>query len=427
MCRLEPTQPDSSGTRVAVTFRGTPPTVSVCDQNDPQKCTDKIKFRKYNTGTYCRNFGTGGAIMCRLDNVFLENLTKSSGTSTKIEFATQSGKIFKALGGIMLWSFQNPADTYSLILNPGVDTSLSDIEAMISEDPTEEWTIGLENASQAGGDVTAKNGVVNWVMHIQETGAYWLFFNADEVPGEPDIGSYVARKFPPGSTLEVLYDTGKPEEDNLALAHVYGKDFPDTQGLADGWPLLLVGNANEGFKPRDANVYNIVTTAAKNYQGGSHYYRQYFVMDRFSDISETAAGLVSEVIQQNYNVNDANDETPVGRTVKLYKKENKVGATIGDDTCGGNIVEPQTPSLLPYPLPTDRRGNTLILQSRANVRVSGISKRKKRCILNIRVRRGLSGRIHGGPSDEKLVFDFYTQDGVSTGEKLYVDGIRHWY
>ena len=44
MCRLEPTQPDSSGTRVAVTFRGTPPTVSVCDQNDRKSAQTKSSF-----------------------------------------------------------------------------------------------------------------------------------------------------------------------------------------------------------------------------------------------------------------------------------------------------------------------------------------------------------------------------------------------
>lgn len=297
------------------------------------------------------------------------------------------------------------SDNYLLIFNAGADTSVSSVEAMINGDPKEEWTIGFENASNVGGDVTAKNGVVNWVKYLQETGAYWLFFNADEIPGVPDIGSYVASKFPPGSTLEVLYDTGKPEEDNLALAHVYGNDFPDTQGLVDGWPKLIVGNANEGSKPRDANVYNIVTTGTKNYEGGSHYYRQYFIMDRYSDISATAADFVAEVKQQNYNVNDNNDETPIGRTVSLYKKGNKVGAAVGDGACNGN-EEPPTPVLKPYPLPTDIDGKSLVLRSRGRVRIPGFADRLNRCTLNIAVVKDLTQQIHKGPKDTKLVFDF---------------------
>lgn len=41
------------------------------------------------------------------------------------------------------------------------------------------------------------------------------------------------RKFTPGSTIEVMYDAGMSEEDNMSLAHVYGNDFPDTNDLSD--------------------------------------------------------------------------------------------------------------------------------------------------------------------------------------------------
>jgi len=434
MCRLEPTEPDPSSTRVAVTFRGTPaPFSPLCDERNPEKCIDSIKFKKYNTGNFCRPFGNAGAVMCRLDNEFLDNFLKQSGTSSKIKFETESGKVFTASSGIMYWSFGSNS-VYSMIFTPksGVDTALNDIESMISDDPNEEWAVAFVNPPEAGGDITAKNGVINWVQYFEQTGAYWLFFNADEVPGVSDIGSHVAKVFPPGSTLEVFYNTGKAEEDNLALAHVYGNSYTDTRGqptkgLVDGYPLLQVGNANEGKKPRDANVYNIVTTATKNTQGGSHYFRQYFIMDRYSDISARAASLVSEVKQQNYNVNDAGDETPIGRTVNLYKKGNIVGAAIGDEFCYGVENPIENPVENPFVYPTDNNGERIILQSGGRVGRAGHTDRLEKCVLNIALQKGLTNKIKGGPKDKKLVLKFYTEDGISTGEDFLVDGIRHWY
>ena len=140
------------------------------------------------------------------------------GTSFKIEFKTNSGKLFSASKHIMFWTFLSSGSVYSLILQPDIDTALNDIESMISEDPNDEWEIAMESSAEAGGDITAKNGVINWVNYFEQTGAYWLFFNPDEVPSVSDIGSYVTQKFPPGSTLEVLYHNRKAEEENLALA-----------------------------------------------------------------------------------------------------------------------------------------------------------------------------------------------------------------
>mmetsp|Transcript_43361 Transcript_43361/g.49991 ORF Transcript_43361/g.49991 Transcript_43361/m.49991 type:complete len:191 (-) Transcript_43361:41-613(-) len=43
------------------------------------------------------------------------------------------------------------------------------------------------------------------------------------------------------------------------------------------------------------------------------------------------------------------------------------------------------------------------------------------------MKKGLTGKIKGGPNPKKLVLNFYTKDGIPTGEKFLVDGIRHWY
>jgi len=421
MCRLEPTEPDSEGTRVAVTFRGTPPTFSApCSDNDATNCIDAVKFMKYGSNNYCRAFGSGGDVMCRLNHVFLNNFRKHSGTGQGIKFETASGLSFSASNGITYWSFESNG-VYSMIFTPrsGVDPTLTEIDLMITDNPNEEWNISLLSSPDVGGDVAARNGVINWVLHIQETGAQWIIFNPDEVEGESDLGRYVARKYPPGTSLEVLYHEGKPEEENLALAHVYGNSFPDTDGLTPGFPLLQVGNANEGFMPRDANIYNIVTTASKNSGGGSHVYRQYFVMDRFTNISEKAANLVSQVYQQNYNVNNDADATPTGRLVHLYKQGNNIGATIGDTPCYGAEI--------PFPYPTDDAGNTIILQSRGGAGVHSVTDRLGKCVLTVAMQQGLTGAIRGGPTGKQLVLNFYTSDGHPTGENYLVDGIRHWY
>ena len=103
-------------------------------------------------------------------------------------------------------------------------------------------------------------------------------------------------------------------------------------------------------QPRDANVNNIVTTGMKNYDGGLHVYQQYWVMDCYSDILEMAKQLVDEVYQQNYNVNDQQDQTPIGRTETLYKNGNKVGATVGNAICS-RYKEPED---APTDKPTDK-------------------------------------------------------------------------
>ena len=148
-------------------------------------------------------------------------------------------------------------------------------------------------------------------------------------------------------------------------------------------------------------------------------------MNRYSNISARAATLVSEVKQQNYNINDAKDETPIVRPVRLYKNDNIIGVTIGNEPCYG--VEKPPPSPPPFYYPTDKDDETIVLQSRGRVGRAGHTDRLNKCLLNIALKKGLIGEIRGNPKDKKLVFNIYTKDGVSTGDKFFVDVIRHWY
>ncbi len=323
-----------SGTRTPITLRGTPPTLEPpCSTTNASNCITAFKFIKYGSNNYCRAFGAG--VSCRLDNNFLNNFQNSGGNGASIKFQTDTGRSFTASNGVTYWAFQFNG-IYSLIFTPvaGVDPTLAEIEAMVSANAdagNAQWNISLNLSNDVGGDIHARNGVYNWVNHIEQTGAYWTYFYADEVDGESDLAAYFNRKFPAGTTIEILYHEGKPEEENLSMAHVYGNSFGAQ--WQSKWPLLWVGNANEGSRPRDLNVYNIVTTSSRMTGGGSHVYRQYFVMDRFNNISTTAASFVSEAMQKEYNVNNDGDSNPVGRSVHLYhRKGNNIGAVVGEFT-----------------------------------------------------------------------------------------------
>lgn len=338
MCRLEETIADMSSTRVALTFRGTPKEIALpCSTKKPSYCITRLKFIKYNDGKYCSPFGTGTGVKCRLDSSFLDDFVNAGGDANIIHFRTDSGKIFTASNGVSSWAYESNGVYSLLYTRSDSDTSLDDINTMIGSDDLAAWNIEIVPPPEAGGDIHAKNGVAIWVQQIESTNAFWTYFFADEVPGVSNLGAYVAKKFPPGSTLEVLYHTGRAVEDNTALAHVYGNNFDGVRGLTPGWPIVIIGNANEGKKPRDLNVYNVVTTANKNTAGGIHFYRQYFVIDRFSDISSTAAFWANEVITDNYNIN--NESAPLSRTVDILTEIDgtSIRAVVGKSGTTGSV------------------------------------------------------------------------------------------
>ena len=146
---------------------------------------------------------------------------------------------FTSSAGIVYWSFPAGA-VFQLIFNTiaGVDKSLSEINALIESNPDAFWEFDYFNPPGAGGLITAKNGVIHWSIKISNN-SYWIYFYPDAVDGESDIGNYVRNKFPPGTSLEIVYDYGRPESDNLAMAHVYGNDFSSSRGThKDGSPCI---------------------------------------------------------------------------------------------------------------------------------------------------------------------------------------------
>ncbi len=112
--------------------------------------------------------------------------------------------------------------------------------------------------------------------------------------------------------------TGGREEDNLALGHVHG-DFngPGT------YPRVRYGAAG-----RDYNVYTIndIPTIPA---GSTYYYRQFFMMDAYTEMKGKGMLFSPEAIKATKGVG-----TIAGRTVKLYDSgANTFGFTVGDDTC----------------------------------------------------------------------------------------------
>eukprot|EP00587_Corethron_hystrix_P003389 CAMPEP_0113328226 /NCGR_PEP_ID=MMETSP0010_2-20120614/19873_1 /TAXON_ID=216773 ORGANISM="Corethron hystrix, Strain 308" /NCGR_SAMPLE_ID=MMETSP0010_2 /ASSEMBLY_ACC=CAM_ASM_000155 /LENGTH=852 /DNA_ID=CAMNT_0000189473 /DNA_START=133 /DNA_END=2692 /DNA_ORIENTATION=+ /assembly_acc=CAM_ASM_000155 len=318
MCRIEPTVEDNTSTRAALTFRGTPKPVSLPNV--------VFKFKTYGSGAYCRPFGSD--VMCRLDESSMNNYKNGEGNANIIKFTSVYGATFTLTNGVKNWAIEFNG-IYSLIYKPGPDSSASTVNSVITGDPLA-YTLSAERPPGAGGDVHAKNGTPQLILHIKDTGAWWMYFKPDPIPGVSDLGAYMNNKFIPGSTIEVLWNTGMPTDHNTALTHVYGNEFSRVRGLTEGWPLVWVGNANEGTKPRDLNVYSLVTTANDNYEGGSHYYRQYIIIDNFVGMSEKAQSWVDEVITDNYTVKKDWHSTPVGQTIDLIVSNGKtIVAKIG--------------------------------------------------------------------------------------------------
>ena len=180
------------------------------------------------TNNYCRAFGT--SIACRLDSGYLDNFANSSGDRSFVKFSAPGVGEFTSSAGILGWAF--PGASYQLIFNVinGVDKSLSEINSLMENNPHAVWEFDYFNPPGAGGLVTAKNGVIHWSLKLSSN-SYWLYFYPDSVEGESDLVNYIRNKFPPGTSLKIVYDYGKPEKDNLAMAHVYGSDFSSSRGM----------------------------------------------------------------------------------------------------------------------------------------------------------------------------------------------------
>ena len=123
------------------------------------------------------------------------------------------------------------------------------------------------------------------------------------------------------NTIEVqIYvpSRGFPEEDNLALAHVHG--------IHNGQRIRY------GTSARDYNVYTVNALSPSISSGDSLYYKQYFVMDRYTEMAnrlpQWAAETETGVVAQG---------TVTGRTINLYSDGSSTfGHTFEDRECGEN-------------------------------------------------------------------------------------------
>lgn len=130
-----------------------------------------------------------------------------------------------------------------------------------------------------------------------------------------------------GTKVDVFYylppESGKPEEDNLALAHVHGNSWNGN------YPRIRYGAAG-----RDYNVYT-VNDIPRISEGSTYYYRQYFMMDAYTEMKTKGPQWGPEAMKATKTVGSIE-----GRTVQLYKSAattaaaaTTFGHTIHGDTC----------------------------------------------------------------------------------------------
>jgi hypothetical protein len=126
----------------------------------------------------------------------------------------------------------------------------------------------------------------------------------------------------PGTKVDVFhyypFDLGKPEEDNLAMAHVHGG--PSGPG---GYPRVRYGAAG-----RDFNVYTI-NDVPQILPGSTYYYRQYFMMDAYTEMRSKGAHWAPEATKATKSIGQI-----AGRTVVLYKSAGSSSTTFGHAVAG---------------------------------------------------------------------------------------------
>ena len=125
-----------------------------------------------------------------------------------------------------------------------------------------------------------------------------------------------------GTKINVFHyypsDEGKPEEDNLALAHVHGG-----QDGAGSYPRVRYGMAG-----RDYNVYTI-NDLPRIKPGSTYYYRQYFMMDRYTEMKAKGMDWATETTKATKGQGAID-----GRSVTLYSSStNAFGFAVSGDAC----------------------------------------------------------------------------------------------
>ena len=113
---------------------------------------------------------------------------------------------------------------------------------------------------------------------------------------------------PLSSTLgyTMFAQSGVAEEDKLSLGHVYGT----TAAGSGSYPRVRAGKAAN--TARDFTVYTINTTPTIS-PGDTYSYRQYFIMDKYTEMATKGPMFAPEAIDDKYPAGGK-----VGRTIKLY-------------------------------------------------------------------------------------------------------------
>lgn len=193
--------------------------------------------------------------------------------------------------------------------------------------------------SSRGGEVIAPMGIQNWAWNGNR-----LIFISDH-PSASDT----VEKFQDGDTITVTYaELGRRAEDNLAMAHVHG--------TGNGRYTEIQASVNERI-----DSYEYKTQTFPSIPGGStHFYRQYFIMDQYTNMATRGPEWSEETLQNVYGMAGG----PAGRHVSIWASDQSFtfGATIGvggpfacdgDHICTGST----TPSGTKKPLYEIKCGN----------------------------------------------------------------------
>lgn len=167
----------------------------------------------------------------------------------------------------------------------------------------------------------SEKSVVAGVRHWAGNGRLY-FYQSDLLRGQDGL-QQVRAALTPGTKVNVYHyypevTGGKTEEENLALAHVHGG-----QNGSGGYPRVRYGAAG-----RDYNVYTVNDIPTIR-PGSSYYYRQYFMMDSYSEMKTKGQYWASEPTKATKGVG-----TIAGRTVTLYSSSsNTFGYAVAGDSC----------------------------------------------------------------------------------------------
>jgi hypothetical protein len=183
----------------------------------------------------------------------------------------------------------------------------------------------LQN-SRNGESAKFTNGVLHWSWNTNS------FYGFSDVTAEEFNNLFAV-----GDDIEVTYfDTGKPEEENRALAHVHGnksKWLSPPEGEVPN--RLRIGKG--GSIKRDYTVYTVNARPSALTNGGTYFFRQYFIMDKYSQIKGPKGALwADETYQAEYQAGAVQ-----GRSIELYASAGdgeitKFGAVVNGKQCNAN-------------------------------------------------------------------------------------------